>query len=143
MSDVIRIGQLEIRFLCDKSDTGGSIGMFELTVPPGAKVPAPHYHRDYDEAVYGLSGALHWKVDGKELDRGQGEHIFIPRGAVHVFENRGDEVAVALTVLTPDLIGRDYFRELSDLFQAGGPPDPAKVREIMLRYGLVPVPPGS
>jgi quercetin dioxygenase-like cupin family protein len=140
MGELIRVGQLEIRFICDKSETGGSVGMFEFTVPPGAKVPMPHYHRDYDETNYGLSGRMAWVLDGRDLEVGPGDHIFIPRGAVHSFHNRGDVPAVSLTVLTPDLIGPEYFRELGALFAGGGPPDPAKAREIMLRYGLVPVP---
>ena len=39
MGELIRIGQIEIKFLCEKSETGGSVGMFELTVQPNAKVP--------------------------------------------------------------------------------------------------------
>jgi hypothetical protein len=42
-------------------------------------------------------------------------------------------------VLTPAL-GAAYFRELAALLSAGGPPDLAKVKDIMQRYGLVPVP---
>jgi len=29
----------------EAADTGGSVAMFEFTVPVGAKVPPPHYHR--------------------------------------------------------------------------------------------------
>jgi len=35
----IAIGALEIRYLLDGTVTGASLGMFELTVPPGAKLP--------------------------------------------------------------------------------------------------------
>ena len=37
----IRVGQLGINYVVDGSNTG-SIGMFELTVPPGSNVPPPH-----------------------------------------------------------------------------------------------------
>ena len=139
-TEVIRIGQIEIRFLADKSQTGGSLGMFELTVPPGAKVPAPHYHRDYDETIYGLAGTLTMVVDGEHREIGPGDGLFIPRGSVHKFVNTGDVASRTLAVMTPDMIGAEYFRELSALMSAGGPPDPAALREIMMRYGLVPVP---
>ena len=29
-----------------------------MTVPPKARVPAPHYHRELDEVVHGLDGTL-------------------------------------------------------------------------------------
>ena len=44
-NEIIRIGQIGIRFLLDAADTGGSVAMLEFTVPVGAKVPLPHYHK--------------------------------------------------------------------------------------------------
>ena len=138
--DPIRIGQLEIRFIQSKDETGGALDMFEFTVPPGAKVPVPHYHRDYDETIYGLSGVLSWQLDGEARETGPGETLFIRRGAVHHFANTHSETARALAVLTPGLVGPGYFQELAGLIVPGAPPDPARVREVMLRHGLVPVP---
>ena len=140
MTELIRIGQLEIRFLQTKDGTGGALDLFELAVPAGAKVPVPHYHRDYDETVYGLSGALAWTLDGARREVGPGEALFIRRGVVHHFANPHAETARALVVLTPGLVGPAYFREVAALAVPGSPPDPARVREVMLRHGLVPVP---
>jgi hypothetical protein len=39
----------------------------------------------------------------------------------------------------PGILGPAYFREMAALV-ANGPPDLSKVKETMLRYGLVPVP---
>ena len=139
MPEIIRIGALELRCLRSKHDTGGSLDMFEMTVPPKARVPAPHYHRDWDETVYGLGGVLTFTMDRQAVDLGPGDHLFIPRGVVHGFDNRGEEPATCLSVLTPGVLGPEYFRELAALL-AGGPPDPAAIREIMERYGLVPAP---
>lgn len=130
----------EIRFLQTKNETGGALDMFEFTVPAGAKVPVPHYHRDYDETVYGLSGVLIWTLDGEQREVGSGETIFIRRGVVHHFANAHVETARSLAVLTPGLVGPDYFREVASLIVPGSPPDPERVGEVMLRYGLVPVP---
>jgi quercetin dioxygenase-like cupin family protein len=139
MAETIRIGPLELRFLRDKHETGGSLDMFEMTVPPQARVPAPHYHRDWEETVYGLSGRLTFTIDGTPVEIGPGDHAFIPRGVVHGFRNHGSEPATCLSVLTPGVLGPEYFRELAALV-AGGPPDPAALNEVMARYGLVPVP---
>jgi hypothetical protein len=43
-------------------------------------------------------------------------------------------------MLTPD-IGEQYFRDVGALASAGGPPDRAKLMEVMTRYGLVPAAP--
>jgi hypothetical protein len=43
---VVKIGQLEIRYLMDGTVTGAGVGMFELTVLPGARVPPAHSQRD-------------------------------------------------------------------------------------------------
>ena len=40
-------------------------------------------------------------------------------------------------MLTPD-IGAEYFREVAAVVNAGGPPDRAKLAQVMSRYGLRP-----
>jgi hypothetical protein len=40
-------------------------------------------------------------------------------------------------MFTPALIGPDYFRDVAEVLNAGGPPDFTKVRAVMERYGLV------
>ena len=137
--ETIQIGGLTLAFMHSKSDTDGSLDMFKMTVQPSAKVPAPHYHESWDEAVYGLSGNLTWAVNGKAISVGPGESLFIKRGMVHGFKNDGREPAVCLSIMTPAVLGTAYFRELAVLLSSGGPPDVEKMKEIMRRYGLVPV----
>lgn len=141
MTEPIRVGAIEIRFLQSGAETAGTLDMFEMTVPTAARVPLPHYHRDYDETIYGLAGSLTFTVEGEVHEIAPGTALFIRRGDVHGFVNRGAEAARCLAVLTPGLIGPAYFRELGALIAAPGPPDPARIREVMTRYGLVPVPP--
>ena len=82
-------------------------------------------------------------VDGQPFDIGPGQVLCIPRGAVHRFDNRGQEEARALCVITPAAIGPQYFREVAAVVAAssGGPPDRAKMMEIMRRHGLTPAAP--
>src|SRR5262245_51904877 len=103
--EFIRVGQIGIRFLLEAADTNGSVAMFEFTVPVGAKVPLPHYHREYDETIYGVEGVVTFTVDGKPVDVGAGESCFIPRGAVHSFINRKPADVKALALVTPALLG--------------------------------------
>ena len=131
----INIGTLGIRYLIDGTGSGG-MGVFELTVPPGAKVPPPHSHTDNEECAYCLEGTLSYTVDGVVREMTPGDFMFTPRGSVHQFNNTSDKTARALIVLTPD-IGPQYFRDIAAVVNAGGPHDPAKLVEIMNRYGLV------
>lgn len=139
--EVVKIGQLEIRYLVDGSRHGG-MGLFEMNVPAGAHVPPPHSHTNNEECVYVLEGVLRYSVDGETRDLTPGEWMSTPRGSVHHFCNPSTEVARVLVMLTPD-IGERYFLDVARVAGAGGPPDRAKLVEVMTRYGLVPAVPGS
>ena len=137
--ETIHIGQVSVHFLLEAADTNDSVAMFEFLVPVGAKVPVPHYHKDYDETIYGLNGVITFTVEGKAVDIAPGESCFIPRGAVHGFNNLKQVDAKALAVVTPALIGSGFFREMAAIVNAGGPPDVKKIKAVMSRYGLVAV----
>ena len=114
--------------------------MFEFDVPAGSKVAAGHSHDGYEETVYGVEGVLTWTIDGVPTDIGPGEALCIPRGAVHQFDNTQSVDARALAVVTPGILGPDYFREVAAVLDAaaGGPPDFAALGEVMRRHGLTP-----
>ncbi len=142
--ETIQCGPLTLRFLTTAEHSNGTIAAFEMTVPAAQSVPAPsHSHDRYEETIYGVEGVLLWTVDGRRLDVGPGQALTIPRGAIHRFDNLTDKPAKALCVITPALLGPAYFREINAVAQAakGGPPDHAKMVEIMLRHGLTPAPP--
>ena len=138
-NEIIKIGQIEIKFLLEASDTNGELAMFEFLVPNGVKVPLPHYHESYDEIVYGLEGIMTFTVDGKVIDLEVGQTLFIARGAVHGFNNVNPQTAKALAVVTPGLIGSEYFREVAEIVNAGGPPDIEKMKLVFKKHGLVPI----
>jgi quercetin dioxygenase-like cupin family protein len=138
--DVISIGELEIRYLMDGTVTGAASGMFELIIPPGARVPPAHSHSDNEELMYCLEGKIRASVGGVELDLAPGERSYTPCGVVHAFSNPHGQLARALVILTPD-IGAQYFRDVAKVVGSPGGPDPAKMAEVMSRYGLVLSPP--
>lgn len=138
MTELIDLGSLKLKFLQSKEDTAGSLDLFEMTVQPNARMPIPHYHDRWDETVYGLSGTSTWRVDGKDIDLLPGETVFIRRGIVHGFSNRSTGPASCLCVLSPGVLGPQYFRDMAAPMSTGIP-DPARMKETMLRYGLVPV----
>ena len=141
--ETIEFGPLAVRFLLTGDNSTGSVAIFELTVAGGQRLPAPaHSHDHYEETIYGLDGALTWTVDGKPIEVGPGQALCIPRGAIHRFDNSRSQDAKALCVITPAAIGPEYFREAFEVLRAaaGGPPDRAKMAEVMRRHGLTPAP---
>jgi quercetin dioxygenase-like cupin family protein len=137
----IRIGQMAIRFLVEGKQSRGSVAVFEFDVPVGTKIAAAHSHDGYEETIYGLEGTLTWTVEGTPIDVGPGEVLCIRRGDVHQFDNTHDVDAKALAVVTPGILGPDYFREVAAVLDAaaGGPPDLAAIAAVMRRHGLTPV----
>lgn len=136
--DEIEVGPLAIRFLVEGDESGGTVAVFEFDVPAGTKVAAGHSHDGYEETIYGLEGVLTWTIEGTQVDIGPGEALCIPRGAVHQFDNTQDVDARALAIVTPGILGPDYFREVAAVLDAaaGGPPDFAALGEVMRRHGL-------
>ena len=143
MREEIRVGEVTVRFLVEGHESAGSVAIFEFDVPAGARVPVPHSHDGYEETIYGLEGVLSWTVEGAATDVGPGEALCIPRGAVHHFDNAGHVDAKALAIVTPGVLGPDYFREVAAILDAaaGGPPDVSAIGAVMKRHGLTPVPP--
>ena len=137
-SGTVRIGAMELHFRVDETDGAGDVVMFEFVVPPKARVPAPHYHESADEIVYGLDGTLTTTLDGEIHEVQKGDVVFVPRGRVHHHANPHDETARALIVIAPGTIGRRYFEEVAEAVNIPGPPDLARLKDIMLRHGLVP-----
>jgi quercetin dioxygenase-like cupin family protein len=142
--ETIRLGPLVVRFLVTGENSSGTVVVFEVVVPAAQRLAAPaHSHEGFEETVYGIEGVLTWTVDGKPIDVGPGQALFIPRGAVHRFDNNGTEDAKGLCVVTPAAIGPQFFREAAEVINAaaGGPPDRERIVEIMRRHGLTPAPP--
>ena len=135
----IKVGQLGINYVVDGSRTG-SIGMFELTVPPGSNVPPPHSHSNNEECLYVLEGTLRYSVGAETRDLTPGQSMSTPKGVVHAFSNPFTETARALVVQSPD-IGAQYFRDVAVVVNAGGPPDKAALVSVMSKYGLAPAAP--
>lgn len=133
----IGLPSITIRVLIDGPTAGASLTMFEMDVLPGGSMPVPHHHVGFDEVVHGLSGKLRMTVQGQVVDVSAGESLLIQGGEVHAFANPFEEPVKVLCALTPGVLGVQYFREVRELLAHGGPPDPKKAAEVMMRHGLV------
>jgi quercetin dioxygenase-like cupin family protein len=138
-SNVLEGAGIKIRYLVDGEASRG-LGVFEMTVQPGASVPPPHSHTETEECVYVLEGTLRYRVEQETRDLGPGDLMVTPKGSVHYFTNTTMAPVRALIIMTPD-IGAGYFREMFDIFGSGGPPDLARVQRVMNHYKVVPARP--
>jgi quercetin dioxygenase-like cupin family protein len=127
--ETIKIGPLGIRFLLTGDDSNGSASVFEVLVPVGQKLAAPAHKNDaYEEILYGIAGVLTWTVDGTTIEVGPGQALCIPRGAVHRFDNLGNEDVKQLAVISPTIMGPAYFQRGRRSNQSCGR-QPARSRE--------------
>ena len=62
MPGLIKVGAMQLRFLRTKYDTSGELDMFDVAIPPNSRMPVTHHHRDWEEAIYGLPGAVPVKI---------------------------------------------------------------------------------
>jgi quercetin dioxygenase-like cupin family protein len=136
---IIRFSGLELDFLQDRVDTGGSLDLFTMVVQSNANMPVAHYHETWDETVYSLCGTTTWRIAGRDVALEAGRSIFIPRGTVHGFRNDTNTPTKCLVVLTPGALSTEYFEEIANLANSGVR-DLEAMKAVMSRYGLVPSP---
>ncbi|EYD77164.1 hypothetical protein Rumeso_01276 [Rubellimicrobium mesophilum DSM 19309] len=66
-------------------DVTAGLSLADSTWAAGTQI-ARHVHRDEDEILIVLSGAVEVRICGRTARRGAGETIFIPRGMEHSVE---------------------------------------------------------
>ena len=85
-------------------ETGGSIMMFEKTVPAGTKSTF-HLHHDSDEVAYVLNGEVTFLVGDDVTVGGPGTCAFMPRGVRHAWKSTGAQAGRVLFLYTPARAG--------------------------------------
>lgn len=92
------------------TQTGGSVAVFEETVPVGVGTPL-HIHRTSDEVLYVKSGTFTFQLGNEQEQVSAGYWIFIPLGSVHGWRNSGIEEGQLLNIFTP-AAGAVAFEEM-------------------------------
>ncbi len=113
------------------ADTGGTLALLELFMPPGAEVPR-HTHAHEDETFRVQAGVLEVTVGGRVIAAEAGTTVYTPRGLPHAVR-AGPEGARVLVVTCPAGI-EHMFAALDQL--PPGPPDLHKLAEICAHYGV-------
>ena len=124
----------------DSDDTGGSVAVVRVFVPPGAGA-APHVHSREDEVFTVVRGHYRFRHGDEEVDAPAGTTLFMRRGIPHTFRNIADEPGEHLVTLVPGGLEK-MFREISaGRFQM--PADRARYDAVLARYGMRSLPPDS
>lgn len=129
---------IDVQFLIDAEDSGGSTTAFIARIAPGAQTPPAHKHDGWDETVYCTQGTVTYVIDGDKIELGQGQAICVRRGQVHKFDNHTADDAWMLVVSTPGLFEEDYFLSVAEILNAAadGPPDFAALLAVQARHGV-------
>ena len=113
--------------------TGGSIMLFEETVPAGT-MSTFHLHHDSDEVAYVLSGEVTFKIGGEITVGGPGTCAFMPRGVPHAWKNTGAETGRVLFLYTPAEAG-GLLEEQQRAHRSFASMNEREVAEMCQRHG--------
>jgi quercetin dioxygenase-like cupin family protein len=139
MHKTIRVGEMNVTFLKTRHETSNIFDLFELTLPPFARLPLPHIHRKHDETIFGVDGTITWTLHDRPTQIRRGITLFVQRGTPHFYANLTHTPARILCLQTPGVMGPEYYLEIAALYRANRHPDLASIGAVMSRYGVVPV----
>jgi quercetin dioxygenase-like cupin family protein len=121
-------------------ETGESLAVIEVQVQP-QNGPPPHIHHREDETFYVLYGQFSFLLGDQTFEATIGSFVYIPRGTLHTFKNKGVSPGRLLVVITPAGFER-FFEEIGEpaTGKSSPPPfNPATVEKLMalaLKYNL-------
>ncbi|MGI3901580.1 MAG: cupin domain-containing protein [Janthinobacterium lividum] len=110
--------------------TGGRLGLLEVTVPAGEGTPL-HRHEREDEFFQVLAGRVAFSCGEDHVELMEGGSIFLPRGIPHRFSNLGDDPARLLVIVTPGGF-EGFFGAVADQRVSG----PKELAGLAATYGL-------
>jgi quercetin dioxygenase-like cupin family protein len=128
----VSLGGADVIFKLEAGVTGGAFSICETTAEPGRLIP-PHLHETEDEYSYVLEGRIGVLIGDDEYLAEAGSWVIKPRGVVHTYWNPGPEPARLVELIAPSGF-EGFFRDLSKLLAADGPPDVAAITETAARY---------
>lgn len=116
-----------------ETDSGGSVGVFECSVPAGVGPPV-HIHNNENEIIYVIEGEYEFWLDGKISHAGPGMSVFLPKEVPHTFRVAGDKRGRNLAITTPGGF-ENFFIEVAQR-ELQIPDDMTELTELAARYGL-------
>lgn len=130
-----KIGDGDIIFKLDKTQTDGHLAVTESTLPVGILGAPPHFHKGFDEICRVTQGTLTILVGEQIFEVNEGDWHLRPRGIVHSFWNTGTKPVKFIEIYSPG--GHEaYMNELSGLFIQNQRPKPGALDLLAKRYDI-------
>ncbi len=117
--------------------TGGTLAAFESVAAPGEGPPL-HRHENEDEIWYALEGTFRVRLGEQVRAAPAGTFLFIPRQAIHTWQNVGREPARLLVIVAPAGFER-FFERFADVAADVSPA--AAFRTLGAEVGMIVVGP--
>lgn len=117
--------------------TGGALAAFESVAAPGEGPPL-HRHENEDEIWYALDGSFRVRLGDEVRAAPAGTFLFIPKQAVHTWQNVGREPARLLVIVVPAGLER-FFERFADVPADASPA--AAFRTLGAEFGMIVVGP--
>ena len=128
MEELKFLGGIRLRILLPTAATNGTVAVFEDIVEPGIG-PGRHIHHGEDETFFVMEGQFAFEADGKRMEAGTGDVLFVPKGTVHAFKNTGTTQGRLRYMFTPAGPVEAMFRAFHAA-DAKGDLTPEKMAEI-------------
>ncbi|HEX8860264.1 MAG TPA: cupin domain-containing protein [Actinomycetes bacterium] len=128
----VSLGGLDIIFNITGDQTSDAFAICEASLEPGRLIPG-HLHDTEDEFSYVIDGRIGVLIGDQELTADAGSWVSKPRGIPHTFWNPGPDHARTIEIITPAGF-ENFFRELSGIFSADGPPDVKRLTATAANY---------
>jgi quercetin dioxygenase-like cupin family protein len=128
-----------ITFRQTAADTDGELLAFDFELAADGQVPGMHVHPNQEERFEIVSGRMKFRKGLKKIEAGPGDVVTVEPGAVHKFENAGDEAAVMRVEVRPALKMEELFETAVSLAEEGrttkkGMPKPLDMALFVREY---------
>jgi len=131
-----KIGDGDIEFKLNKSQTSGLLGSTESVLLPGILGAPPHHHKGFDEICRVLEGTVTIMVGNELFEAKAGDWHLRPKGIVHSFWNAGKVPAKFIELYVPG--GHEaYMSELADMFINNARPAPGALDKLATKYDII------
>jgi quercetin dioxygenase-like cupin family protein len=120
----------EITLALGAEETGGRLTALVTVAAPGEGPPL-HTHAHEDEILVVIEGTMRFRLGDEIEEAPAGSLVFVPRGAVHTWQNIGDSPARMFALFTPSGMERFFER-----FAALGNPGPETFLEAAEGTGM-------
>jgi mannose-6-phosphate isomerase-like protein (cupin superfamily) len=131
-----KLGRMTMTFKTTASQDWNAYTVCEAIEPPESGA-GYHRHWTYDETFIICEGRYDFRLDGKLLELGPGDVVFVPRGTSHGFLSMGPEVGRQIIISSPGGIFDAMIAEVS-MLDTGSPTRQAAgaAHVVAAKYGL-------